>query len=135
MSYKIEEIEGVGPKFAVRLAAVGITTTSELLSRCATPAGRKEVSASAAVRPDLVLKWANMADLLRLDGMTGQSAELLKKSGVDTVKELAQRNAANLHAKLTEVNSGRKVALEVPSAEQVAAFVAQAKTLPGALSY
>lgn len=135
MSFKIEEIEGVGPKFATRLAAIGVTTTAELLARCATPAGRKDVATSAAVRPDLVLKWANMADLLRLDGMNGQSAELLKKSGVDTVKELAQRNAANLHAKLIEVNSGRKVALEVPSAEQVAAFVAQAKTLPGALSY
>jgi len=135
MSYKIEEIEGVGPKFAVRLAAAGVTTTGELLARCATPAGRKELSAAAEIRPDLVLKWANMADLLRIDGMSGQSAELLKKSGVDTVKELAQRNAANLHAKITEVNSGRKVALEVPSAEQVAAFVAFAKTLPGALSY
>lgn len=135
MSYKIEEIEGVGPKFAIRLSAAGVNTTGELLARCATPAGRKELAAAAEIRPDLVLKWANMADLLRIDGMSGQSAELLKKSGVDTVKELAQRNAANLHAKITEVNSGRKVALEVPSAEQVAAFVAIAKTLPGALSY
>lgn len=135
MSYKIEEIEGVGPKFAVRLSAAGVNTTGELLARCGTPAGRKELAAAAEIRPDLVLKWSNMADLLRIDGMSGQSAELLKKSGVDTVKELAQRNAANLHAKITEVNSGRKVALEVPSAEQVAAFVAIAKTLPGALSY
>lgn len=135
MSFKIEEIEGVGPKFAVRLAKVGVTTTSALLERCATPAGRKELAASAEVRPDLILKWANMADLLRVGGMTGQTAELLKKSGVDTVKELATRNAANLTAKLNEVNAKRKVALEVPTEAQVAAFIATAKTLPATLTY
>lgn len=135
MSFKIEEIEGVGPKFADRLAKVGVTTTAALLDRCVTPAGRKELAAAAEVRPDLILKWANMADLLRIEGMNGQTAELLKKSGVDTVKELAQRNAANLTAKLNEVNAKRKVALEVPSEAQVAGFIATAKTLPGTLTY
>lgn len=36
MSYKVEQIEGIGPAYAAKLEAALILTTEELLDRCAT---------------------------------------------------------------------------------------------------
>jgi hypothetical protein len=54
---------------------------------------------------------------------------------VDTVPELAQRNAANLHARMKEINEAKSLVRRLPSASQVADWVEQAKTLPRALTY
>ncbi len=35
-----------------------------------------------------MLKWANMADLMRIRGVGEEYSELLEAAGVDTVKEL-----------------------------------------------
>jgi hypothetical protein len=60
---------------------------------------------------------------------------LLEAAGVDTVPELAQRNADNLHAKLSEINSAKEIVRRLPTAEQVSAWVEAAKTLPRMVTY
>jgi hypothetical protein len=62
-------------------------------------------------------------------------SDLLENAGVDTVKELATRNAANLHAKLLETNAAMQLTQRMPTAEQVTDWIAQAKELPKYLSY
>jgi predicted flap endonuclease-1-like 5' DNA nuclease len=135
MAYDVQEIEGVGAKFAAKLAGIGIHNTDDLLSKARTPAGRAAVSDEGLIRPDLVLTWANRADLMRLKGVGGQFAELLNVAGVDTIKELRRRNAANLRAKMVEINESRKVSRTAPSEAQVAGWVEQAKSLEPSLEY
>ena len=76
-----------------------------------------------------------MADLFLVKGIASQFAELLKASGVDTVKELKNRNAENLHAKLTEVQEEKKITRAVPALSQVADFIEQAKNLEPKVTY
>jgi hypothetical protein len=57
-------------------------------------------------------------------------ADLLEAAGVDSVPELAQRNAANLHARLGEINESKKLVRRVPTEADVAGWIAEAKTLP-----
>ncbi|MFN2284489.1 MAG: DUF4332 domain-containing protein, partial [Anaerolineae bacterium] len=83
----------------------------------------------------LVLKWVNRADLFRVKGIGEEYADLLEVAGVDTVPELAQRNAENLYNKMTEVNKERKLARRLPSQAQVAEWIDQAKALPRVLTY
>ena len=59
----------------------------------------------------------------------------LEAAGVDTIPELAQRNAENLHAKLVEVNGEQNIVQKLPSAETVADWVAQAKELPRVITH
>ena len=47
MSYKIEEIEGIGPSYASKLADAQIQTTDDLLTKCCTSQGRKTTSESS----------------------------------------------------------------------------------------
>jgi len=135
MSYKIEEIEGIGPSTAKKLATAKIMSTEDLLEQCANPAGRKAVAETTGIGESQVLKLTNMADLMRVKGVGGEFAELLKNSGVDTVKELATRNAQNLAAKMAEVNEEKKLTRTTPSASEVEKWVAGAKELPPRLTY
>ena len=129
MSYKIEEIEGIGPAYAEKLSAADVKTTDDLLKLCCDARGRKSTSEKTAVSEAQLLKWANMADLMRISGVGSEYSELLEAAGVDTVKELRNRNAENLAAKMAEVNETKKLTRTVPSEKVVKGWVEQAKTL------
>ena len=43
MSYKIEEVEGIGPEFGKKLREVDIQTTEDLLRHCGDKKGRDGV--------------------------------------------------------------------------------------------
>jgi hypothetical protein len=51
------------------------------------------------------------------------------------VKELKHRVPENLAVKMAEVNDAKKLTRQVPSAETVGKWVAQAKELPAVLTY
>lgn len=132
---KIDDIEGIGPAYARKLAGAGVTTTGRLLKLAADAAGRKDLAKQADVTTKQVLEWVNRADLMRIKGVGTQYSDLLEAAGVDTVVELAQRNAQNLFEKMVDVNTAKKLVRQVPSADQVAAWVAQAKKLPRVISH
>lgn len=135
MSKKITDIEGIGPAFAEKLANANIRSVGKLLESGSTKSGRKSIAEASGVDEGKVLDWVNMADLFRVKGIAGQFAELLKASGVDTIKELRNRNAANLHAKLAEVNQAKKLTRVVPSQKMVEKFIDQAKQLDPKVTY
>lgn len=129
MSYKVIDIEGIGSNYAKRLEAMAIFTTDDLLLQGGTKKGRIGIHEVTGIPENLVLTWVNHADLHRINGVAGQTAELLEAAGVDTVRELAMRNADNLHAKLVETNEQFGLTGKVPSADTLATMIAEAKTL------
>ncbi|MGI9538646.1 MAG: DUF4332 domain-containing protein [Miltoncostaeaceae bacterium] len=132
---KIDAIEGIGPVFAEKLKAAGIKDTDSLLELCCHAKGRKQAAEKSGVDAGRILKWVNMADLFRITGVGPEYAELLEAAGVDTVKELATRNAANLAAKMTEVNEEKKLTRRVPDAAAIEQWVAEAKELPTVVTH
>lgn len=129
MGYKITDIEGIGPAKAEQLAKADIKNTDQLLKLCCDAKGRKATAEKTGCSEGQLLKWANMADLMRISGVGEEFSELLEAAGVDTVKELRNRNADNLAEKMAEVNGKKKLTRSVPPAKTVAKWVAQAKTL------
>lgn len=128
----IIDIEGIGTKYREQLSKAGISWIKELRAEGKTKAGRAALAEKTGIAEALILTWVNMADLLRIKGVDANQAELLEASGVDTVKELAHRVAANLAAKMAETNAAKKVAPRVPSESEVAGWVEQAKGMaPG----
>lgn len=135
MATKIEEIEGIGPVFAEKLIGAGVKTVDGLLETGATKSGRKKLAESADIDEGKILNWVNKADLFRIKGIGSQFSELLEAAGVDTVKELRNRNAENLHAKLVELQAEKKLTRAVPALSQVTDFIEQAKALPPIVTY
>ena len=135
MSYKIEEIQGIGPSYAEKLGKAGIDTTDALLAKCAGASGRKEVATTTGVSETNLLKWSNLADLMRVSGIGPQFSELLEAAGVDTIKELRNRNAENLAAKMAEVNEAKKLARTLPPEKTVQGWIDAAKTMEPKISH
>jgi len=138
VSYKCEEIEGIGPKFAAKLKEHGIVTTDHLLDHAGSAKGRKELAAKLkddGVSEKHILRWANCADLMRIKGVGEEFSDLLEAAGVDTVKELKMRKPENLHAKMVEVNEQKNLTRRLPSADQVADWVEQAKVMEPKMTY
>ncbi len=135
MGYRIEEIEGIGPSYSEKLAVVGIKTTDAFLEQCAGRKGRKEIAAKAHISEKHLLKWANLADLMRISGIGPQYSELLEAAGVDTVKELRHRKAENLAAKMKEVQQEKRLTRTAPGISTVSRWVAQAKQLNPIITY
>ncbi len=135
MAKRIEDIEGIGPSTGAALRDAGIKTVDQLLDLCCDKRGRATLAEKTQIAETRILKWVNMADLFRISGIAGQYAELLEGAGVDTVKELRNRNAENLAEKMEEVNSEKKLVRRTPSVKVVASWVEQAKSLPPKVSH
>lgn len=126
---RIIEIEGIGPVYAAKLRLAGITTVEALLAAGRTRQGRREVAAKTGLSEHRILEWVNRADLARIHGVGSEYADLLEASGVDSCAELAQRNAANLTAKLAGVNAEKRLVRALPAESVVAGWIEEAKRL------
>ena len=134
-SYKITQIEGVGEVYAKKLEGVNIKTVGALLKKGATRQGRKELAEATGIDESTVLKWVNISDMFRVKGIGSEYSQLLEKAGVDTVKELRNRNAENLHAKMAEVNASSKLVRQLPSLQLVQSWISAAKSLDPTITY
>lgn len=135
MKYNIIDIEGIGDAQGAKLKAAGINTVEELLDKCAAPKGRKALAEETGISEKLILKWANHADLFRINGVGPQFAELLEAAGVDTVKELRHRKAENLAAKMAEVNDTKHLTRRVPSVTELQKMIDEAAAFEPRMTY
>ena len=131
----ITDIEGIGDVYAVKLRAAGVRTTDALLERGCTPQGRRELAAMTGFSEQTILEWVNRADIFRIRGIGSQYSDLLEAAGVDTVRELAMRDAESLIATLAKVNAEKNKVNKFPSLAQVKNWIQIAKTLPRGVEY
>ena len=135
MSKRIDDVEGIGLKYAALLISEGIKTTENLLEAGANKKGRKSIAEKTDISEKMILTWVNMCDLFRVKGVGGQFAELLESAGVDTVKELRNRNAANLALAMAEVNKTKRICRVSPSIVLTSKWIEQAKQLEPIVSH
>lgn len=134
-SYPIADIRAISPFYAAKLKAAGIRSTTKLLERASTPRLRKRLCQTTNIPHELILDWANIADLTRVRGIALDYAELLVAVGVDTVRDLRRRNARNLVARMTGLNAQRKLVELLPSEKRIDGWIESAKSLPRVMEY
>lgn len=135
MSLTLGELKGINDGLTNLLKAQGLIDSDTLLEATRTPNSRKQLAETIGIDKATILELANRADLARIKGIGRVYSDLMEEAGVDTVKELSKRVPENLHAKLVEINNVRQLTQRPPSADQVAGFVEQAKSLPAMLEY
>jgi predicted flap endonuclease-1-like 5' DNA nuclease len=132
---KLSTIEGIGGSYEQKLNSLGIKSLKAFLDKGKTKKGRVDLAEESGISEKLILRWINHADLMRIKGIGGEFSEILEAAGVDTVPELARRNAENLVAKINEVNEEKKLVRRTPTVKMVESWVNQAKELPRVVEY
>ena len=135
MSYPIADLERITPGVAAKLKSIGIRTTGKLLEKAKDLKGRKAIGKATGIDEKCILRWANMADRMRIKGVGEDYAELLEAAGVDTVKELKYRNPGNLAKAMAKANVERKLVQLPPSEKAVVRWIEHAWKLPLKITY
>lgn len=135
MTAHITELEGIGPANAEKLQAIGIHNIADFLERGSAPRDRAYLAEATGINSQQLLQWLGMADLYRIPGVGAQFAELLKATGVDTVRELRQRNPSNLYEALNATNEEKNLTRAIPALVQVHFWIEKAKAMDISLTY
>lgn len=126
---KLTEIEGLKETHARKLAKAGIKTTQDLLENGRTPAKRKKLAQETHISAKLILRWVHIADLVRVDGIGAEYADLLEKTGVDTAKDLSRRNAENLAIALERTNEQKNLVRRPPGIKRLLKIIESASEI------
>ena len=135
MPYPITDIPDIDDGVAAVLKTVGIRSTATLLEKTCTLKQRRDLAEKTGLDAKKLLCWANVADRMRVKGISKEYAELLGAAGVDTVKDLKVRNPANLAQAMATTNGKRKLVRLLPSERVVARWIENAKGLPLKIRY
>jgi hypothetical protein len=135
MTYPLTDIEGIDDDVVALLKKAGIRSSARLLEKASTLRARKELAAATGIGERELLRWANMADRMRIKGVHREYAELLCAAGVDTIRELAYRNPGKLAQAMAKANEKRKLVRLLPSEKAVTRWIDHAKKLPIKISY
>ena len=111
----IAELEIVPPEVTVRLEAFAIKTPQALLIRTGSTQGRRELALTLNVSDDELARWIKTAALSQLKGMGTVNANLLNKTGIEDIPDLARQDPAMLYGKLASLTHG-----DTPSAPREA---------------
>jgi len=135
LSYSISAITGIGPAMTAQLKKLGIRTTEKLLEASQSAKDRKILAEKLGVDEQTVLRWANLTDRMRIDGVREPYAELLKDAGVDTVRELKYRNPGRLAEAMKVANLKSKRVQKPPTEKRVEGWISSAKELDPKIRY
>ena len=124
------EIKGVGPLYDKQFASAGIKTAIDLLQKGKTPQGRKEIAEKTKISESLILRLAGSIDLLRIKGVGPGTADLLRASGADTMKRLANSDPEGLVMEMAQINDKKNLLKKTPTLKKVEGWIRQANTLP-----
>lgn len=127
---QIEKLKGVDGTHIQKLSDYGIRSSDRLLQAAATRQGREDLAEETGISENLILKWVNLADMIRIKGIGEEYSALLNEAGVDTVKELRRRRADHLHPKLLETNEEQRLVRRNPSLNEVELWITEAVDLP-----
>ena len=131
----IKNLAGLTPIQYRELKKAGVTSFEKLLEATTTKKARHDLAEKTKIHEELILMWANHADLARIKGIAGRYADLLEHIGVDTVIELAKRNPDHLYEMMIKVNNQLQFVKRLPSVTQVEKWITEAMRLTRKLKY
>jgi predicted flap endonuclease-1-like 5' DNA nuclease len=120
------QLEGIGPRYATRLNAVGVVTVGQLVD-----ADAEEVAGLIETTPEQVREWQSMARLVQVKGVGPQWAEALARVGVRDQEDLAHREPRELANAIARLNAGKvRVTARDPPPATVRAWIRAAGGRP-----
>lgn len=129
--YDIETLEGIGPQTGDLLRDYGVKTVGDYLRKLHTVASREQAAKDLNILAKPLHDWASMSDLLRVQGIDHQCAELIFTTGIASVSQLAKCKAGDLASEMETVNEAgkQKIAPVLPSVIEVDEWITRAGSM------
>jgi predicted flap endonuclease-1-like 5' DNA nuclease len=102
----VRDIEGIGTVYARRLRRAGVRTVADL--RDVDP---DALGAEIKVSSTLVSEWADMSNLMRVEGIGPQYSEMLVKSGYRAIADVAVADPEQVLADVERTTKARQMPL------------------------
>jgi hypothetical protein len=120
----LEYLRGISDDDLRRLRSRGIQHTNQLLHRTSLAIDRERLSKRTGISTDRLLEFAHQCTLLEVSGME-RVLPIIRRLGINSMKDLRAQDASDLHAKLVEA-----VGLAgAPSISDVQYWISQATAL------
>ena len=97
----LEYLNGISDDDVSRLHAVGIRHTNQLLHRASLEIDRKRLERKTGITRERLFEFVNQCTLLEVSGMD-RWIPLVRRLGIESMKDLRAQDAKELHAKLLE---------------------------------
>jgi hypothetical protein len=97
----LEYLSGISDSDVQRLRAVGIRHTNQLLHRASLDIDRRKLERKTGITRDRLFEFVNQCTLLEVSGMD-RWIPLVRRLGIDSMKDLHAQDAKELHTKLLE---------------------------------
>ena len=97
----LEYLNGISDDDVRRLHTVGIRHTNQLLHRASLEIDRKRLEKRTGISQARLFEFVNQCTLLEVSGMERWIA-LMRRLGIESLKQLHAQDAKDLHARLLE---------------------------------
>ena len=131
---RIDQVAGINHRQATKLRKAGVRTSKALIESASTRRGRTALGKATGLSPKDLLLWVHHADLLRVEGVGTEYAELLVAAGVDTLRDLRRRNPTALLAKVIGLNGSHRIVERLPTEAMVEGWIESARKLAPSIS-
>jgi hypothetical protein len=120
----LEYLSGISDDDVQRLRSRDINHTNQLLHRTSLAIDRERLAKKTGISPDRLLEFAHQCTLLEVSGME-RWVSLVRRLGINSMKDLRAQDPKELHAKLVEA-----IGLAgAPSRSDVQYWISQATAL------
>jgi predicted flap endonuclease-1-like 5' DNA nuclease len=123
-------IKGIGPGYMAKLRTAGIESVEDLRAAGTTPAKRAALGKQVDRNESIILRWVQIADLMRIKGVGTQQSTLLWEAGIKTPADLPLQQPSHLLLLLRKINEEKRIVKKLPPSKQLTAWVEEARNLP-----
>ncbi len=125
----IDSINGMTHTEATKLRRARVRTTVTFLQIASTRSGRALLTKETGITSPKLLHWAKRAELMKINNLGRDYADLLEAVGVESVADLKRRNPESLHEMMHNANKGKKIVDRMPSLKRVTNWIDDSKDI------
>jgi predicted amidophosphoribosyltransferase len=130
-SYPINEIKGILPDQITKLKKEGIDSTIKLLGKGHKPDLRKSLANRTGISEMIISRFVNQADLMRIDGVDPNYANLLDNIGISSIITMSKKTVKDIQMLISQkklILQGRNIII-FPDEKLIKKWIEDLKTL------
>ena len=127
VAYGIDDVFELTDDQRRALASCRIRTTGELLFACRDDAAVHQLAVRSGIDAQTIGRWALLADLMRINGIGRQFAELLLAAGIHSIDLLREQEPEQLVPRLQATNRQHRFSRTSPGQALVSGWIDQAR--------